>query len=90
MYFSTVFVLLLTFKFIQLQPVLAPVLLQVTGNTTPFGFKYTEKTDEFLKKVIKNFHIFPLEKLKIYVSDFLQTKVDYSSKFNFNPKLYRF
>lgn len=79
MYFSTVLVLLLTCKFMQLQPIQPPV-----EDIIPFGYKYIPGTGEFLKSVMHDFKTFPTEKLKIYMSDFLQRNLYDSSKLYLN------
>lgn len=72
MYFSTVLVFLLTFKFIQ-----------PTNAIMPFDYKHKEETDQFLEKVTKDLNIYQSNVLDSCVNKFLQMKLVDSSKFNF-------
>lgn len=71
MYFSTALLLLLIFKFVQLQPPISPP----TDNKIPFGYKYTKVTENFIKAATMEFKIITSKTLKMYVSDFIHMRL---------------
>lgn len=85
MYFSILFLLLLTFKFMQLQPIPPPT----EDTLIPYGYKYTDTTETFLRRVTENFKIPIIKKLKMKANNLLKFIREYG-KFNFNINRHRF